>query len=546
MFPLMMFGVPAATLGLLLWWLFASRIPWLQRLLGLVAFVAVAAIAIPFLHPTFNGMILFVVVVPMTTTILVGWLFITPFLSWRVRRVGLLALLLLTWGYYSQMRFDGVSGVFSPEMTYRYALTAGEKHEADVAAGKIGTAKPMDAASAKPLVLQPGDWPGFRGANRDGKLQGVKIATDWAANKPKELWRHSVGPGWSSFAVVGNHLFTQEQLGKDEMVVCYDADTGYTIWTHTYEACFEESIGGPGPRATPTFHEGKLYVLGATGVLNCLDAATGSKFWSRNIATDSGAKVPMWGFASSPLVAQDVVMVFAGGPKGNSVMGYKASSGMKAWSAGEGLLSYCSPQPARLGGVEQMLLSTEEGLTSYNPASGEIVWNHPWKVGDIQRVVQPAILSDSDVLLGTPFNKGIQRVRVGKQTAGWESETVWEKRTISPYFNDLVIQGDHLFGFDSAFLACVSLEDGAKKWKERGYGNGQVLLLADQKLLLVLSETGAVALVEANPEEFKEIAQFQALNAKTWNHPVVAHGRLYVRNGEEAACYQLTEIGAGK
>ena len=542
----MMLGPLVGTVGLLLWWLFASRIRWWDRLLGLVAFAAVAAIAYSFFDPSMNMFGVFFVVLPIATTVLIGWLFITPFLSWRVRRVGLLVLLVLTWGYHTQVRFDGVTGTFSSVLTYRWTETAAEKHQADVAAGKFGTAAVAAAPAAKPLVLQAGDWPGFRGPNRDSKLTGVKIDTDWAKNPPKLIWRHRVGPGWSSFTVVGKNLFTQEQLDKEELVICYDADTGNIVWTHKDDANFVESVGGPGPRATPTFHEGKLYVQGATGILNCLDAANGYKIWSRDIKEDSGAKLPIWGFASSPLVVQNVVTVFAGGPDGKSVVGYQAKSGEKAWQAGKGLLSYCSPQPAKLGGVEQVLLATELGLTAFQPSSGEIVWNHAWVTDGIQRVVQPAILSDSDVPLGTPFGKGTQRVHVGKQDAGWEATEIWSSRAISPYFNDLVVQGKYLYGFDGNFLTCVNIEDGKKKWRERGYGSGQVLLLEDQKLLLVVSETGAVALVEANPDECKEIAQFQAIEGKTWNHPVVAHGRLYVRNSEEAACYQLTEIGAGK
>jgi outer membrane protein assembly factor BamB len=162
--------------------------------------------------------------------------------------------------------------------------------------------------------------------------------------------------------------------------------------------------------------------------------------------------------------------------------------------------------------------------------------------------VQPAILSDTDILFGSPFWKGTRRLHVEKQGSTWQVEEVWTSRAISPYFNDLVIEGNHLYGFGTGVFSCVSLDDGKIKWRERGYGAGQVLLLADQNLLLVLSETGAVALLEANPNQHREIARFQALKGegKTWNHPVVAHGRLYVRNSEEAACYQLTEIGARK
>jgi outer membrane protein assembly factor BamB len=301
-------------------------------------------------------------------------------------------------------------------------------------------------------------------------------------------------------------------------------------------------MAGPGPRATPTFHEGKIYALGATGVLNCLDPVTGAMLWSRDIVADSKAQVPIWGFSASPLIVNDVLTVFAGGPKEKSVLAYSASSGEPVWTAGEGQLSYCSTQLARLAGVEQLVIATEQGLAAFDPAAGKVLWTYSWPLEGMARVVQPARVSDFDLLIGTGFGMGTQRVHVSQTGDGWKANEVWPTptRAIRPYYNDLVVHGENLYGFDNNFFTCVSLADGNAKWKARGYGNGQVLLLTDQDLLLILSETGEVALVDAKPEAHHEIAKFKAIEGKTWNHPVVAHGRLFVRNGEEAACYELT------
>jgi outer membrane protein assembly factor BamB len=234
------------------------------------------------------------------------------------------------------------------------------------------------------------------------------------------------------------------------------------------------------------------------------------------------------------------VTVFAGGPDGKSVLGYDAAAGEPAWSAGEGQFSYCSLHPARLHGVEQLLLATDRGLTAFQPATGSVLWRHSWPLDKgMARVVQPTLVGDTDILLGTSFGLGTQRVHVRREGDVWTTQEVWRTRALKPYYNDLVVHQGHVYGFDVNFLTCVSLKDGKPKWKERGYGNGQVLLLADQGLLLVLSERGAVALVEANPTSRKELGRFQALDDKTWNHPVIAHGKLFVRNGKEAACYEL-------
>jgi hypothetical protein len=193
-----------------------------------------------------------------------------------------------------------------------------------------------------------------------------------------------------------------------------------------------------------------------------------------------------------------------------------------------------------LGGVEQLLFASDTGVTAFHPTDGKVLWKYDWPLEDMTpRIVQPALLGETDLLIGSPFGKGTRRVRVKREADRWSDQKIWESLAINPYFNDFVIQGNHLYGFEGTFFTCVSLEDGKRKWKERGYGTGQVLLLADQNLLLVLSDKGEVALVEANPERRKEVARFQAITGKTWNHPVLAHGKLLVRNGEEAACFQV-------
>ncbi len=534
----MMFGPMLGAAAIVIWWLFFSRVPWTARLFALGAFAAVGVGAFFLAHPSYKmGMTM--MALPVATTAWVVWMLATPFLSLRPRVAGLVIVFVLSWGYFTLLRMDGVTGAFAGEVSFRWSPTSEEKFLAEMASR-------ADAAPAQPvaeaLVLQPGDWPGFRGAQRDSRLTGVRIATDWKQQKPRELWRKRVGPGWSSFAVVGHHVYTQEQRGPDEVVVCYHADTGDELWTFKDPSRFAETVSGPGPRATPTFHEGRLYALGARGNLHCLDAATGEAVWSRDVAADSGAKVPTWGFSSSPLVAGVVVSVLACGPEGKSVMAYHLSSGEPAWHGGEGHISYCSTQLARLGGVEQVLIVTETGLTSFQPETGEVLWKHDWRLEqEIARVVQPAVVDEATVLLGTPFNMGTRRVHVSHDKGGWTTEEEWTTKAISPYFNDLVLHKGHLYGFEGTSFTCVRLEDGKGRWKARGYANGQVLLLADQDLLLILTEGGDVALVEANPERQKELGRFHALDGKTWNHPVLAHGKLFVRNGEEMACYKLPD-----
>ena len=538
----MFWGPLVGAVAFLAWWLLASRVPWRQRLIVLAACGAIGTAAVLVRDPSFNGVGLFaffLYALPLVTGTWILWLLLTRGVGWPVRQAGLFVLFALTWGYFTLFRFEGTDGDIQATLAYRWTPTAEEaskKYRAEAAA------KPAPQLSAEPLTLGAGDWPGFRGADRDSRLTGERVAVDWAQHPPRQFWRHPVGPGWSSFAVIGSRLYTQEQREEQEAVVCYDAATGAEVWAHVDGARFSEAIAGPGPRATPTFHAGRIYALGASGLLNCLDAISGQVVWHHDIGADSGAKVPTWGFAASPLVVQGVVTVFAGGPENKSVLGYDAVSGELKWTAGGGKLSYGSLHPARLGGVEQLVLATEEGLAAFDPLKGTLLWQHDWPLKDgMARVIQPALVDQSSLLIGTGFGMGVRRVRVDREGDAWKVKEEWTTRSIKPYYNDLVVHKGYLYGFDGNFFTCVSLENGKSKWRQRGYGNGQVLLLADQELLLIISETGEVALVQANPEEHKELGRFQAIEGKTWNHPVVAHGKLYVRNGAEAACYQVGE-----
>jgi outer membrane protein assembly factor BamB len=270
-----------------------------------------------------------------------------------------------------------------------------------------------------------------------------------------------------------------------------------------------------------------------------LEARTGRTIWSREITADSGALPPQWGYATSPLVTAGVAIVFAGGSGGKSVLGYRADDGQLVWSAGDGEASYSSPQAATLDGVEQVLMASGRGMAAFEPKRGGVLWEHVWAPADIVRVVQPHHLDEGIVLLGTGQGYGTRQLRVRREGDAWTVEPGWTTNALKPYFNDFVSHDGFLYGFDENIFCCVDAQTGKRRWKGGRYGYGQVLLVEDQGLLLVLSESGEVLLLEANPERHVERARFAALSGKTWNHPVLAHGKLYVRNAEEAACYDL-------
>jgi outer membrane protein assembly factor BamB len=389
------------------------------------------------------------------------------------------------------------------------------------------------------VTLSAGDWPEFRGPNRDGVIAGVHVPTDWGTAPPRPLWRQRVGPAWSSVIVVGERLYTQEQRDKQEAVVCYEAATGKELWAHEDATRFWDTVSGAGPRATPTFANGRVYTLGGTGVLNCLDAATGKCYWTHDLKTDAGATPPLWGFAGSPLVADGNVIVFAGGKGDRTLLAYRADSGEPAWAAPAGEGSYSSPQLVTLAGKRQCLLLSDGGLTAVDPQTGTVLWKYGRAMPGAPRTAQAHVVGATEVLVPTLAGPGLERISVTLDGDTWKVERLGESTALKPEFPDVVVYEGHVYGFDLNQFCCVDLATGKRCWRGGRYGRGEVMLLPGQALLLVVSETGELVLLAANPQRQEELGRFQALNGKTWNHPVVAHGRLYVRNAEEMACYDL-------
>jgi outer membrane protein assembly factor BamB len=578
-----MIGLLAAVaLGaaVLVWWLFFSRAPWSERVgvlaLMVVAMLVTKRIVDPSVATAGQGRLIFVYSIPVFSLALVAGAAAGRRLAAGPRRAAMAAAILLACGAFTLVRTAGVSGKSTADLHWRWTPTPEERLLAEARDEKVAppapAAPPVEApapavaasstppASASPVVNAPAtpdaaagktdatppavstgaarraEWPGFRGPNRDGVIPGVRIATDWAKSPPVELWRQPIGPGWSSFAVSGGLIFTQEQRGEEELVSCHNLTTGQLVWRHRDTARFWESNGGAGPRATPTLSNGRVYTLGATGILNALDAGSGAVVWTRNAASDTGAPNPGWGFAGSPLVVGDVVIVAASG----RLAAYDVATGEKRWLGPANGAGYSSPHLMTIDGVPQVLLLRGSRSTSFAPADGTQLWEHVGEPG--VSIVQPALAADGDVLIAAGDSmggQGIRRIAVARGPAGWTASERWMSRGLKPYYNDFVVHEGHAFGFDGTILASIDLADGQRKWKGGRYGAGQMILLPDQDLLLVLSEEGELALVGAAPDKHTELARFKAIEGKTWNHPVLAGDVLLVRNGEEMAAFRM-------
>jgi outer membrane protein assembly factor BamB len=525
---------------MVLWWLFFSRAPWTDRVVGLALLAAVAAATYYLAHPTAKPLGLLINGVPTVSAIMVAWLWLMDGrVSQSIQRWSSAVLLIIATGIWGCIRVDGIDGSLSSYLSWRWSPTKEEQFLASSPKEDIPDAA---VASTEPLVAEPGDWPGFRGLQRDSIVSNQKFVTDWKSNPPKEIWRRPIGPAWSSFCVIGNLAFTQEQRDQEEAVVCYDTENGAVRWRHTYPARFTELVSGVGPRATPTFHEGGLYTVGAKGTVSALDAASGQLIWSRDLVQDTKAGVPEWGFSSSPLVIGELVVVHGGGDL-KEVIAYDRLSGEPRWTAEAPGSSYSSPHLFETPGGPQILMVTAHGMFSLSPVDGTLIWNHEWEIEMAARIVQPGVVKlDADtwgILIATGYGHGTRLVKLSQEGDTWNAEEEWTSRSLKPYFNDFVIRDGYIYGFDGNILTCVDLESGDRRWKQGRYGHGQLILSAENGVLFILSEHGELALVEANPEQYQELAQFQAMQGKTWNHPVLAHGKLLVRNAEEIVCYEM-------
>ena len=521
-------------LVIFIWWGFFSKARAIEKLSALALMIVVLVLTPHILHPSIAesgmGFMFYIYVIPGLCLAFVVWAFISQYLTTKWRWITMVLTILLACTAWALVRTNGFDANFHQDFAWRWTQTAEDQLL------EQSPEKQAQQSMAPVTVDTTFCWPGFRGAKRDGIVYGTTISTDWTSSPPELLWKVQIGPGWSSFAVDNGLLYTQEQRGDNEDVSCYQIANGMPVWGHSDQARFWEANAGPGPRATPTLYQGRVYALGATGIMNVLDAQNGNVIWSRNAAKDTGTKTPIWGFAASPVIYGDRVIVAVAG----SLIAYDLETGEPRWSHSIGGECYSSPHLVTMDSVQQVLLQNETGIISVSPADGDQLWDYAWAGHPI---VQPAITPDGDILISVDEKSGMQRISVTQDTDSWTVEKRWETDRLRPYFNDSVIHKGYVYGFFGPGLACINVNDGERQWRGGRYGRGQILLLADQDVLLVISEKGDLALVQAVPDGFTELARVPAIEGKTWNHPVLAGDILLVRNGQEMAAFRLAQAG---
>ena len=463
-----------------------------------------------------------------------GWFFLNPRFSRKTRLAGFATLLVLAYGARLALRVDGtLDGTGLPRFTWKWTGRESVIPAAAASNGNVPPAIPEDSRlTATAEVTQ------FLGNGRIGSIPDPGLSTNWTTQPPRELWRRAIGLGWSAFAVVKGRAYTQEQRGAQEWVTCYNLLTGAPVWEHGDTTRFVEWQGGDGPRATPTVHDGRVYALGATGLLNCLDAATGKPLWQRSVLAEHQLGTNEWAVSASPLIVDSLVVVTGGRGAGPTLIAYDRKTGAPVWKSGDDNASYASPILTSLAGRRVIVSNNARSVTATETDTGKILLDHPWGSPKWPKASQPVVLGDDRIFVSGGYGMGCQMIRFQTNSdATLKSDVEWKGVSLKTQFNSVALRDGHLYGLDDGLLACVNAGTGKRVWKDGRFGSGQTLLVGN--LILVQNERGSVHLCSASPDGFQEFASIPALTSKTWNQPTLAGRFLLVRNDREAACYEL-------
>lgn len=379
------------------------------------------------------------------------------------------------------------------------------------------------------------DWPQWRGPNRDGISKETGLLKNWPPSGPKVRWKAPLGPGYSSIAVSQGRVCTMANISENEMAICFDDATGKQLWSVRLDSAYQ-SGQGDGPRSTPVIDGNWVYVLGAQGKLYALNAKDGKKIWSHDLKSEYGSEIPGWGTSTTPLVEGDLLLVDIGGKTGHSIGAFNKKSGALVWKTHTDKQGYSSPIAITVNGGRQFLFFTGTALVSISP-TGSVNWKYPWRTSYYANIATPIFIAPDKVFISTAYDTGAAVLKLTGTKEKPSFQEVWKSKISQNHFNSSVLHNNHIYGFDQAILQCVEVNTGTEKWKKSGFGKGSVIL-ADGHLI-VLGERGQLALVEATPSGYKEKAQMQALNGKTWTSPALANGNLYLRDEKEIISMSL-------
>jgi outer membrane protein assembly factor BamB len=386
------------------------------------------------------------------------------------------------------------------------------------------------AASAK-------DWPEFRGPDRDGLSRETEWSSAWPPEGPKKLWSAQIGAGFASVSLSGDRLFSIGNVADEDIVWCIDANTGAVLWKFAYPCPLNPRYYPGGPSATPTVENGRVYTFSKSGDVHCLDATNGSVIWKKELTAETGVKPPDWGFASSPRIEGETLLLNAG----LSGLALRKDTGEVLWKSAPGPGGYASAVPINVGGERQVAVLGKDTLFGVAAANGAVRWSFPWPTSFGENIPDPVPLGDDRLLVASGHGMGSALLKLSRTNA----EVVWTNKDYGTHLTTSVLYQDHLYGFSGLIhkppvggLKCVDARSGETRWSKPDLRGS--LLIANGTLLALTIE-GELIAAEASPAGYKEINRAQILGGKCWTAPVLGNGRLHVRNAAgELACFDLS------
>lgn len=381
-------------------------------------------------------------------------------------------------------------------------------------------------------------WWQWRGPKRDGISIEKGLLETWPEKGPAEMWRRSLGGGFSGIAVYDNRLYTMYTNGYDEYLVCLDAFSGKRIWKSRIDRNYVDPLGGDGPRSTPTVDGKRAYCVSAEGRFAAVDIATGKLLWSHDFVDDFAGKVPRWGYCISPLVYGENVLVEIGGQADNLIAAFDAISGELVWQKHDGAAGYSSPILTTLNTTEQALFFSGDKLIAVNPVSGDKYWSFKWHTEYNVNSATPIIIAPNKVFISSGYDKGSALVEISRDNGKFAAKEIWQTRKMKNHFSTSIFHQGFIYGFDNGVFKCLDVETGKETWRQKGHGKG-ALIFADGHFI-ILSDRGKLTLVKPSPEKYQEISRVQVLTGTCWTTPTLTGGKLFLRNQREIVALNLT------
>lgn len=378
-----------------------------------------------------------------------------------------------------------------------------------------------------------GDWSQYRGVNRDGvSLENIELKA-WPAAGPKLVWRREIGEGFSGISAADGHFFTADAADSTEFLVSFDPKTGKDVWRLAMDDEFFELLGN-GPRSTPSVSDGVVYGLSSKGNLLAADVQSGKELWRVLLAEKFEGKRPGRGYTMSPLADGDLLLLEAGGGEGKGIVALDKKTGDTRWITFNARAGHSSPVMAEIAGQRHYVFPSAGKAVGISP-KGEVLWNIKSPPG---MIAMPLFIAPNKIFLSGSMDDGCAMLQITPDTDSLRVDQIWANRMMINHFNSSVYHNGSIYGFSKATLTCIDAQTGERKWRKRGFGKGALIVVGNH--LIVLSDQGELALVEATPEQYNEISFFpKALAGKSWTSPTFADGKLYLRNLQEMACYDL-------